>query len=75
VSGRHKARGHVPAYVSKVLDLLETSAPFAPGAALLVTIAHDPWCPMSTDPSGCCRCDPDVSLVEQPRPPVGHPWT
>jgi hypothetical protein len=50
VSGQ--SRGHVPAYVSKILDLLEASSPFSPGAAVMVTVAHDPRCPMATDPSG-----------------------
>jgi hypothetical protein len=63
VSGQ--SRCNVPAYVNKILDLLEASSPFSPGAALVVTVAHDPTCPMSTDPGGCCRCDPDVSLVER----------
>jgi hypothetical protein len=56
----------VPPYVTKLLDLLEASAPFTPGAAVMVAIAHDTWCPMATDPGGHCTCDPDVSLVERP---------
>jgi hypothetical protein len=64
----------MPTYIRKLAALLAASPPIVAGTAWTVLIAHDTWCPMSTDPSGCCRCDPDVSLVERPRPAGCHPW-
>jgi hypothetical protein len=60
----------VPIYLRKLLDVLEASPLIVAGWT--VTVAHDATCPMSTNASAECCCDPDVTFAE--RRAVWHPW-
>lgn len=57
--------GALPPYLTKILAL-EAAGLIPLGKTSHVEIAHDDWCPILTGTSEC-HCDPDVTLMPDPR--------